>query len=89
MWKNNFYPIVRRQDDGSVRVEIWNDMEEVGTLYFDRPKRGWNKKPILSKEWACIDAHIEYFGEILKDQYPDVTSKDIIEWGREEIRKVL
>ena len=87
MWKTKLTPKVRRQDDTHLRVEIWNDFEEVGTLYFERPKIGWTKKPISTNEWVCVDAHIDYFAHELKAIDKDVTPKDIIEWGNEAIKK--
>jgi len=86
MWKTLFTPKVIRQDDRHVRVEIWNTFEEVGTLYYERPKVGWNKKPISSNEWVCVDAQIDYFAHEIKNVTPEVTPKEIIEWGNEAIK---
>ena len=47
----------------------------LGLLYFEKPKSGWNKKPLLPKKWGCVDAKVEglyeYGGE-------HITPKDII-----------
>ncbi len=86
MWKTLFIPKVVRQDDRHVRVEIWNEMEEVGTLYYESPKVGWVNKPISTKNYVCVDAHIEYFATLLKTDHPEVTPKDILEWGNEAIK---
>ncbi len=87
MWKTLFIPKVTRQDDTHARVEIWNEMEEVGTLYYERPKVGWTKKPISTNEWVCVDAHIEYFSALIEDH--DVTPKEIVEWGNDAIKKAF
>jgi hypothetical protein len=33
-----------------------------------------------------VDAHIESFASLLKEDHPDVTPKDILEWGNEAIK---
>lgn len=58
-----------------VCVEINYSGASLGILYFEKPKRGWNNKPILPTKWACVDAKIEglyiYGGE-------NITPKEII-----------
>lgn len=87
MWKTKFTPKVVRQDDRRVRVEIWNEIEEVGTLYYESPKMGWNNKPIITNNYVCIDAHIDVFAEEIKKHSPNVEPKEIIQWGNEAIKK--
>ena len=57
-----------------VEVTLFNEMV-LGILYFENPKTTWNKKPLLSKKWRCVDAKVEglyvHGGE-------DITPKDII-----------
>jgi hypothetical protein len=57
-----------------VEVTLFNEMV-LGILYFENPKQTWNKKPLLSKKWRCVDAKVEglyvHGGE-------DITPKDII-----------
>ena len=89
MWKTKFTPKVVRQDDRHIRVEIWNEVEEVGTLYFERPKVGWTKKPISTGEWVCVDAHIENFAHEVGGNPDNFQPKDIIEWAREAIKDSL
>lgn len=89
MWKTKYTPKVVRQDDRHMRVEIWNDMEEVGTLYYESPKVGWINKPVSTNNFVCVDAHIEYFAGLLKDDKEEVTPKDIIGWGNEAIKASL
>jgi hypothetical protein len=58
-----------------VCVEVSVSGVSMGVLYFERPKRGWNKKPILPTKWSCVDASVEglyiYGGE-------NITPKEII-----------
>jgi hypothetical protein len=89
MWKTLFTPKVTRQDDTHVRVEIWNDEEEVGTLYYERPKKDFNRKPVFGNNWVCVDAHIEYFANMIIKDHPEVDPKDIIGWGNEAIKASL
>lgn len=86
MWTTRFTPKVVRQDDRRVRVEIWDEREEVGTLYYETPKIGWVNKPIAPKNYVCVDAHIDRFSELLKEDSPNVQPKEIIEWGNQAIR---
>ena len=57
-----------------VEVTLFNEMV-LGILYFENPKQTWNKKPLLSKKWRCVDAKVEglyvHGGE-------HITPKDII-----------
>jgi len=57
-----------------VEVTLLNEMV-LGILYFENPKQTWQKKPLLSKKWRCVDAKVEglyiHGGE-------DITPKDII-----------
>jgi hypothetical protein len=87
MWKTKFTPKVVRQDDRKVRVEIWNEEEEVGTLYYETPKVGWKNKPLSTNHYVCVDAHIEQFAGLIKKDSPNVKPKEIIEWGNEAIKK--
>lgn len=59
-----------------VRVVVsYMDIKELGTLYFEPPKRSWTNKPLMNMKWACVDAKVEglyeYGGE-------HVTPKDIV-----------
>jgi len=57
-----------------VEVTLLGEMV-LGILYFENPKQTWQKKPLLSKKWRCVDAKVEglyvHGGE-------DITPKDII-----------
>jgi hypothetical protein len=64
-----------RMDLHRVRVIITYLGHELGVLYFERVKQGFNLKPIGMNSWACVDAKIEglyeYGGE-------HITPKDIV-----------
>jgi hypothetical protein len=68
-----------------VCVEVSVSGVSMGVLYFERPKRGWNKKPILPTKWSCVDASVEglyiYGGE-------NITPKDIISRCQELIENL-
>lgn len=83
MWKTLFTPKVTRQDDTHVRVEIYDDVEEVGTLYYERPKIQWTNKPLSLNKWVCVDAHIDTFARMVQEKDPQVTPSDITKWGSE------
>jgi hypothetical protein len=47
-------------EDGRIRMVIsLKDQVELGTLYFERAKKTFQRKPIGMNGWACIDAKIE------------------------------
>ena len=61
---------------GRIRVVIsLKDNIELGTLYFEKAKRIFQRKPIGMDAWACVDAKIEglyvHGGE-------HITPKDIV-----------
>ena len=68
-----------------VCVEVSVSGVSMGVLYFERPKRGWNKKPILPTKWSCVDASVEglyiYGGE-------NITPKEIISRCQELIENL-
>ena len=57
-------------DDKSSSVVV-----ELGTLYFEKAKRMFQRKPIGMNAWACVDAKVEglyvYGGD-------NITPKDIV-----------
>ena len=45
---------------GRIRITVsLNEEVELGTLYFEKAKRGFTNKPIGMNSWACVDAKIE------------------------------
>jgi hypothetical protein len=67
--------------DGVVRILIGYGGREVGSLYFEKVKRTFQRKPISMDGWGCIDAKIEG----LYDIDPNITPKDIIQRCQEII----
>ena len=60
---------------GRIRITISNDDKEVGTLYFEKAKKTFQRKPIGMNGWACVDAKIEGLYEIGGET---ITPKDIV-----------
>ena len=68
---------------GRIRITVsLNEEVELGTLYFEKAKRGFTNKPIGMNSWACVDAKIE--GLFQKEQ--SITPKDIVQKCQELIR---
>ena len=70
---------------GRIRVVIsLKDNIELGTLYFEKAKRIFQRKPIGMDAWACVDAKIEglyvHGGE-------HITPKDMVRICQDLIRE--
>ncbi len=47
-------------EEGRIRIVVLlNEEVELGTLYFERAKKSFNRKPIGMNAWACVDAKVE------------------------------
>ena len=47
-------------EEGRIRMVVsLNEEVELGTLYFEKAKRTFQRKPIGMDAWACVDAKIE------------------------------
>jgi hypothetical protein len=42
-----------------LRITITQDNTELGSLYYERAKKTFNRKPIGMNAWGCVDAKIE------------------------------
>jgi len=62
-------------DDDRVRIVISLYEKELGTVYFERAKRSFMRKPISMDGWACIDAKVEGLYIAGGDK---ITPKDIV-----------
>lgn len=65
-----------QMDEDKIRIVVkLNEEVELGTLYFERAKKSFQRKPIGMNAWACVDAKVEglyvYGGE-------NITPKDIV-----------
>lgn len=70
--------------DGVIRIVVSiNNETELGSLYFEKAKRSFQRKPIGMDSWVCVDAKVEglyvYGGD-------NITPKDIIGKCQELIR---
>lgn len=65
-----------QMDEDKIRIVVsLNEEVELGTLYFEKAKRMFQRKPIGMNAWACVDAKVEglyiYGGD-------NITPKDIV-----------
>lgn len=65
-----------KMDNDIIRFIISFNEEEVGSLYFEKAKRGFNRKPIGMDAWVCVDAKIERLYEV--SDY-EIFPKEIVE----------
>jgi len=71
-------------EDNRIRIVVsLNDNIELGTLYFEKVKRGFTNKPLSMNAWACVDAKIEG----LYQHGESITPKDIVGRCQELIRE--
>ena len=66
---------IQRLTEDRICVDVGISGVTLGLLYFEKPKRGWNKKPILPTKWSCVDAKVEGLYEYGGD---NITPKEII-----------
>jgi hypothetical protein len=62
-------------DDMRIRIVISLYEKELGTLYFERAKRSFVRKPVSMDGWACVDAKVEGLYIAGGDH---ITPKDIV-----------
>jgi hypothetical protein len=69
-----------------VVVTMMGGEVELGTLYFEKAKRSFSRKPIGMDGWACVDAKVEglyvHGGE-------EITPKDIVAKCQELIKSSI
>ena len=63
-------------EEGRIRFIISFNEEEVGSLYFEKAKKGFTNKPLSMDAWVCVDAKIERLYEV--SDY-EIFPKDIVE----------
>lgn len=63
------------EEDRCRIVVSYEDIKELGTLYFEPPKKKWSTKPIMDMKWACVDAKVEGLYEWGGE---NLTPKDIV-----------
>ena len=66
---------ILENDRVRIVVTMMGGEVELGTLYFEKAKRSFSRKPIGMDQWACVDAKVEglyvHGGE-------EITPKDIV-----------
>ena len=65
-----------RMEEGRIRFIVSLNEEEVGSLYFEKAKKGFTNKPVSMDAWVCVDAKIERLYEV--SDY-EIFPKDIVE----------
>jgi hypothetical protein len=74
-------------DEGVIRIVVLSgNQEELGSLYFERAKKTFQRKPIGMDAWGCVDAKIERLYEYGGD---NITPKDIVGKCQELIREYV
>lgn len=58
-----------------MRIIISLYEKELGTVYFEKAKRSFVRKPVSMDGWACVDAKIEGLYVVGGD---NITPKDIV-----------
>ena len=71
-------------EEGRIRMVIsLIDRVELGTLYFEKAKKTFQRKPIGMDGWACVEAKVE--GLYQKEE--SITPKDIVQKCQDLIRE--
>ena len=73
-------------EEGRIRFIISFNEEEVGSLYFEKAKKIFHRKPVSMDSWVCVDAKIERLYEV--SDY-EVFPKEIVEVCQKMIRESL
>ena len=70
-------------DNNRVRIVISLYEKELGTVYFEKAKRSFVRKPVSMDGWACVDAKIEGLYVVGGDK---ITPKDIVAYCQKVIK---
>ena len=63
-------------EEGRIRIVVkLNEEVELGTLYFEKAQKMFQRKPIGMDAWACVDAKVEGLYVVGGD---NITPKDIV-----------
>ena len=69
--------------DERIRFIISFKEQEVGSLYFEKAKKGFTNKPLSMDAWVCVDAKIEKLYEV--SDY-EIFPKEIVETCQKMIK---
>lgn len=73
---NLTYKVEELVEGERIRVSIYVEQTvEVGSLYFERAKRSFNRKPVGMNGWVCVDAKVGGLYDYGGDNF---TPKDIV-----------
>jgi hypothetical protein len=73
---DRFYYKMDKMEDGIIRFIISFNEQEVGSLYFEKAKKTFQRKPVSMDAWVCVDAKIEKLYEV--SDY-EIFPKEIVE----------
>lgn len=74
-----------QMEEGRIRIIIsLNGDMELGTLYFEKAKKTFQRKPIGMDAWGCIDAKIEGLYQMGGET---ITPKDVVRKCQDLIRE--
>jgi len=73
-------------EEGKIRFIIYLNEVEMGSLYFEKAKRGFTNKPVSMDAWVCVDSKI---GGLYEVSNYDITPKQIVERCQQIIKKSL
>lgn len=79
---------IEKITEDRIRVEVGISGATLGVLYFEKPKMGWNKKPILPTKWACVDASVQGLYIYNENGGESFTPKEIIGHCQDLIEKL-
>jgi hypothetical protein len=65
-----------------LRITITQNDIELGSLYYERAKRSFQRKPIGMNAWGCVDAKVEGLYEV----NTDITPTEVMNKCQEIIR---
>ena len=66
-----------------LRITITQNDIELGSLYYERAKRSFQRKPIGMNAWGCVDAKVEGLYEV----NTDITPTEVMNKCQEIIRE--
>jgi hypothetical protein len=66
-----------------LRITITQDNTELGSLYYERAKKTFQRTPIGMNAWGCVDAKIEG----LYEANTDITPTEVMNKCQELIRE--
>ena len=68
-----------------IRFIVSFNEEEMGSLYFEKAKKTFHRKPVSMNSWVCVDAKVERLYEVTDE----ITPKDIVGKCQSLIREYM